>query len=314
VKHTVIPIAEGEKWDRALADLGDPDIYFTSRYHSLCETAGDGHAFAYSAISNGNHLFFPFLRTLDGVKSGYGYGGPLLTGSIDELQSLWEPFKPNLFADGAFIRFHPYMQNQDFAPPGMEVKENRQTCSVRLISDLDLDEKQSSKHRYEVRHAESLGMKATKVPLADYMKPFRLMYCDTMRDLGAKQYYLFSKRYFDYLKDELADSAHLFFVHHADGSPACAGLFLQHRRMLHYHLSGNMGKSPGCMNLLLDAAARWGMRNGCLRLHLGGGRTAEPNDSLYLFKKRVSTDTLPFHIGNLSPVTCGDGLGLHKRV
>ena len=78
-------------------------------------------------------------------------------------------------------------------------------------------------------------------------------------------------------------------------------MFLQGPVLGHYHLSGQtaLGRTENASYLLIDHAAERLRAAGVRWLHLGGGRTAAPDDALFLFKSRFSALRVPFYVGGL---------------
>jgi lipid II:glycine glycyltransferase (peptidoglycan interpeptide bridge formation enzyme) len=76
-------------------------------------------------------------------------------------------------------------------------------------------------------------------------------------------------------------------------------MFLHYGKYLHYHLSGSdngyLNYSPN--NIMLFEAISKGVGMGLEKMHLGGGRTCDPEDQLLKFKKSFSSSVVGFHIG-----------------
>jgi lipid II:glycine glycyltransferase (peptidoglycan interpeptide bridge formation enzyme) len=127
---------------------------------------------------------------------------------------------------------------------------------------------------------------------------FRAIYRRTMTHLEAMPYYLFSDAYFEHLATSLEERARIFIVSDSSG-PIAAALFLVHGDAMHYHLGGSdeTRRQSRPNNLLFHEAARWGQAHGCRQLHLGGGRTTNPDDALLAFKRTLSRRRLRFELG-----------------
>jgi lipid II:glycine glycyltransferase (peptidoglycan interpeptide bridge formation enzyme) len=119
-----------------------------------------------------------------------------------------------------------------------------------------------------------------------------------MKRVGADDYYYFSDGYFDHICRALFGHMKIFATQDGDETVAAA-LFLLHGERIHYHLGGSDAcyLRYGPNNLLFHEVALWGLRNGFRYLHLGGGRTPDPDDSLFRFKASISRLRFPFYIG-----------------
>jgi len=79
-------------------------------------------------------------------------------------------------------------------------------------------------------------------------------------------------------------------VRDVDGRVVSAALAMWSEGWGDYHLAAREEFADNCAgNLLLEGLAAEGRRRGAARLHLGGGRTADPADALWRFKSRVGT-------------------------
>src|SRR5690606_3424476 len=70
--------------------------------------------------------------------------------------------------------------------------------------------------------------------------------------------------------------------------------------LLHVHLAGSLENYHHLYapNILQYALLQWGMENNIRLIHHGGGRTNDPDDKLYLYKKKYGrAQELEFHIG-----------------
>jgi hypothetical protein len=78
-----------------------------------------------------------------------------------------------------------------------------------------------------------------------------------------------------------------------------AAIFFRGTAYLHYHLSATdiSNRIPGVMNAVLYTAAMHEKGSLMTKLHLGGGRTSAPDDSLLKFKRTMGTDSHTFFFG-----------------
>jgi serine/alanine adding enzyme len=312
VNVRVLGTADDDAWRDAVERLADADIYDVVDYHRVAEANGEGTAVAFLAEEDGALFFHAFLQrpiTLaDGgwcdLESVYGYGGPHATGDDAFVARCWHAFsgwcsEQRVVAE--FVRFNPLSRNERLAPEEMRLVLDRETVAVPLDVDAEaLWSGYRSVQRNMVRKAEAAGLVAAEVdPTPAALREFRALYDETMTRVGADEYYVFGNAYYDALGG-LGDRLRLFEVRR-DVELAAAALFLVHRDRMHYHLAASRGElrrlAPN--NLLLHTAASWGLEHGLRTLHLGGGRTSEPEDALLQFKSSVSDVRLPFYTGRL---------------
>ncbi len=316
MKSRLLTTRQYSEWEEARGRLRHSDIYFSCAYHQAHEANGDGKACAFVAEEGDSLLFYPFLvrpiervgtETIDAgwcdIETVYGYSGPLAsTREPKFLAQAWGAFagwcqKAGVVAE--YVRFHPLLGNRDAADSAMTVAFNRETVLVGLDgTEQELWERALPTQRNMVRKALAQGLICHEVPLSIGLEAFQRMYRQTMAQVQAAQYYLFSAAYFQLLAKELRQQACLFAVLREEQTIAMA-LFLTDHTTMHYHLAGSDArfKPLAPNNLLLHTAARWAQERGFKNLHLGGGRTARPDDPLLRFKSSLSRARLPFYCG-----------------
>ena len=302
-----------ERWNRFLTQLpwGD-DSYFRAEYVHL-QASPQRRAMLF-CFSDPEHKFFyahPFLLqkipeslhagpALYDIETAYGYGGPLASAPLQHLcQRADDAFCEWAQTQGViaeFIRYHPLAGNHEIASTSVTVLEDRPTCSVEL-SVADLLTSFHGKARNMVRRA-LRECKAELLSCREFGDEFRTLYEADMRRLGAGDDYFFGNNYFARLND-LVDSQGFFIGVRDQGKISAAAMFLTGDCCAHYHLSATRSGSttPGLVNLIIWAAAEEAARRGLGSLHLGGGRTAHPEDSLLKFKRRMGSKASMFHIG-----------------
>lgn len=280
---------------RGVARAGDP--MFSSAYHRAhAEHVGGGARMV--VCGDGAHtLALPYLRVAIesghfDAQSAHGYGGPLATTTDPGfLRDAWRAAAGAMRDDGVvsvFLRLHPLARNETILPPGAACREDRATASIDLRAGLD--GAALSVHRNMLRRAARLGLRAEVVPVdRENAAEFVAMYDATMRRLDADAMYLFGRGYVDHLR-ALGDQISLARVRGTHGEVVAAALALWGAREGEYHLAARVADSENCAgNLLLHALAQEGARRGLDALHLGGGRSADPDDALWRFKSRVGT-------------------------
>jgi hypothetical protein len=310
----IFPATAPDRWRARLASLGCDDPYFSAAYHAAY--AGDNaQSLMYVHDDADGRLIYPFrLRPiarvgaeaapagLHDIETVYGYTGPLADSMVPGfLDRAWQGFADWAQGQGVvseFCRFHPLLDTRCYAAPAMRVIEDRSTVTVALTGGEDgLWSVYDGAQRNLLRKARRAGLDAEVVPLADSWPVFRTIYEATMQGLAATDFYHFPDDYYRRLAQ--VQPAPVIAVVRKDGIACAAAIFLAGGDTLHYHLSGSLQEfrqyAPN--NLLLHAAALWGMAQGLKTLFLGGGRTNQPDDKLLHFKQQFSRTTVPFHIG-----------------
>jgi len=291
------------------------DIYFRPEYCRLPTESSDSKTLLFVYFSDSNVWLHPFLlrpipsidgldfgRQLFDIETAYGYGGPLSstdeTGFVHDAHEAFYQWLTQKQVIAEFVRFHPLLQNQKWAPSGTEIIYDRETVSLDLSSIHDGEMPFDSKTKNMIRKSSNLGVHIVEGRPVEVVKEFITLYNKTMTRVGAEQYYLFGSGYFQQLA-ELSEQTGMLLIAEYSGKWIGASFFLKGTTMLHYHLSATDpdARIPGITNQILYSAACYGKQRGLLKLHLGGGRTSVASDSLLKFKKTMGTDSHGFYIG-----------------
>lgn len=294
------------------------DIYFEYNYGKLYEPIEKGtcELFEYrSSLGTIKHMFIkrkiPIqvgTETFYDLITPYGYGGPLIieckegqkTKLVYEYDLMFQQYckKNNIVSE--FIRFHPVLSNALDFMDCYNVSYARRTIGTNLIDYDDPFMAEFSKScRKNVRSALNKGVtyKITENP--KYIDNFIKIYYMTMRRNGAADYYYFDNKYFNRCVELLGSNMILVEAIYQEQTIAM-GLFFAYDKIINVHLSGThtefMHLSPAY--ILRYAITVWGKENGYDLIHHGGGKSNNPNDSLYLFKKQFGKNTeFEFYVG-----------------
>lgn len=311
---TVLDAAtDASRWLELLAQLTSDrrDVYFRPEYVGLY--AGENEqALLFTYIEGGGVWLHPFVtRPLPpefadaagagaaDVESAYGYGGPLSSsddaafGERANREFCRWCRERGVIAE--FLRLHPLLRNERWLAAAT-VRPDRTTVSLDLGTG---DEPQiPANGRDMVRRAERAGVRVTA---GDWnsLPEFLRLYRGTMDRIGADEFYYFDDAYFDSLRARLGAHAWLVTAR-CDGELAAGAIFLRGTDTLHYHLSASdpAKRIPGATNAVLHCAAILAQKEGLKRLHLGGGTSADPADSLLAFKRKMATDSHQFSIAS----------------
>jgi hypothetical protein len=276
-------IAPGE-WDALLARLGLDDVYLRREYvESACLIEPGTPTFLYEAGT----VFPCILRPVQGrfdVTTPYGYGGPV-SGDADAgaFYSAYERWCRERGVVSTFVRFHPLYENHRYAQ--IPVEPLGSTVAWRLQGD-DLFERMHSHHRRVVRKAGRAEPEVT-IDESPALEEFAALYEQTMARLDADAFYLFTREYWESLRELPC----VLVSARADGELLASVLCFASKPWLHYHLgaSSDEGRRLGASNLVLYETASWGREQDYELFHLGGGVGGQ-EDSLYEFKRRFDPD------------------------
>lgn len=308
---------QSAQWDKYVKSFPNWDVYYLCEFAVSLMLHGDGEPLLIyyedecarmcyvlmkndiaSCTSFKNCL--PFGKYFD-CETPYGYGGPLVDGEFSESSQKEFAEQLNAFCKESgiisqFIRFHPLLGNQKFFS---EVSENaymRDTIYIDTSSEHNIIANLDSKNRNMIRKAKKAEIQVMRRPMDDYQAFFE-MYCETMQQHDADDYYYFNEKYFDFLRDTLKDNAAVFYTM-LDNRPIGGAIFLFNEKIMHYHLAGmhREYRNLAAGNLLLYEAAIWAGKNGITQMHLGGG--LNENDNIFGFKKQFNKNgRLPFYVG-----------------
>ena len=307
---------DSAKWKKTLNLLLDnlQDVYFCPEYVGMHKFIEGTEALMFTYREKGNIWFHPFLlQPIDSnafhlndtwfdIESSYGYGGPL-SNSEDQtfLANANEQFSEwckenNVVAE--FVRFHPLLNNQSWAGQNTKVEHDRNTVSLNLkhfdIENLPF----SSKVRNMIKRVEKAGIIIEVYDPAKKFSSFVDLYLQTMTRINAESYYYFNEAYFLNLSGLVAENGWLVGAG-LGGEWVGAAIFLKGESVLHYHLSATNPdcRIPGITNALLFKGMQLGLANGLEILHLGGGNSNNPDDSLLRFKQKMGDKTNKFFTG-----------------
>jgi hypothetical protein len=307
---------DSPRWNEYLADTIH-DFYHLPRYVELCARQDGGRPLALLAEEDGNGLFVPLVvrpfdvperpedRCLD-ATSPYGYPCPILKtagqreadgGFFGRAIAALRSALAELGVVSAFFRLHPLV-------PLPQEPLRQHGCVVRhgqtVVIDLTLSEEQQwrqvrADHRSGINRSKAGGYLVTIDPQWNDLDDFLRVYTETMRRVGAKDCYFFSRDYFSELRRCQPGAFHLCTVR-IGGDVACAGIFSERCGIVQFHLSGtseqHLKRYPS--KIMLDHVRRWAKERGNRLFHLGGGLGAG-EDSLFLFKAGFSHLRADFH-------------------
>lgn len=248
-------------------------------------------------------------KTYYDLATPYGYGGPIIEkikdpDRIEELVSRYEESfqryakKNNIVAE--FVRFHPILSNEKNFKNIYDVSFNRKTTGTDLRYDDPFQKEFSKSTRKQVRRIlRDPDISYEVIDSPDTLDDFMQIYYSTMDRNDADDSYYFSRKYFNNLLEKLNSNLVIAKIFYKTETIAM-GLYFKYKKLLHAHLSGTLSRyldfSPAY--ILKYALTEYGKENGYKYIHYGGGKSDNPNDSLYYFKHKFAQNTeFDFYIG-----------------
>jgi len=288
------------------------DIYADIRYAGCYAYTGESARVYRFETTDGfvEYVFAMRPSVLPGrvdIVTPYGYGGPRATcrepgRRAALIRAFSEDFSAYCRAEGVvseFIRFHPLLGNAaDFAEY-CRVEFNRHTVAIPLGEPAYSLRTLPSKCRNMVSKAIRAGVTVHALDAASDWRAFHALYRRDMIRLAAPEFYHFPEELFEAKRTRLGGEIALYGAFLGDVLIAGA-MILRGGEFRHYHLASgsDASRASGASNLLIHAIAEAEAAKGAKWLHLGGGRTVDPHDSLFAFKRSFTDATeLDFCIG-----------------
>lgn len=301
--------ASEKRWAAALVNKKQ-DFYHWPCYAELAAEHERGEAIAYAHEFSAGSLLIPLVvrslpheldpdRVLRDAVSPYGYAGPIYTEALpaEKMRTGLSEFIEQGRANGlisSFIRCHP-LHNADIdrlthGIPQIEAVLQGHTVSTDLRrSTVEFDSALRHNHHRNIRRLKDQGYRVEIDHWQDY-PAFVDLHRETMQRVGAAEYYIFDRVYFEKLRDCLGAAMHLCTVRAPTNDVACGGIFTLVDDVIEYHLGGtSKAHLPAAPSKLMFYSIRhWGAETGAKILHLGGG-VGGRKDTLYEFKRGFGT-------------------------
>jgi hypothetical protein len=195
-----------------------------------------------------------------------------------------------------FSRLHPLLSQAPLLAGLASCRQTARTVAIKLTLPPWVQRAYYRKsHKWGINRLRRLGVSCRPDPEFQYLETFVDIYHETMRRVGAAGYFHFTQSYFRELMVEGTPHIHLFVCLLKD-QVICAGLFLDRAGIVQCHLSGTRDTSLDLApsKLLVDQVRLWAHARGRWMLHLGGGTTSRPDDSLLQFKCGFADQTHSF--------------------
>jgi len=308
----VLGLDDEALWQEIVKGFAGYDVYHLPQYTKSFRLHGDGEPLLFY-YSSGNTRAInvvmkrdiaavsPFSKRLSmgvyyDLATPYGYGGFLVEGTrsedaIKKLNAAYTEYCVDSGIVSEFVRFHPLLNNQTGLDPIYEIIEMGKTICIDLSSPeiFHKNIKPHTQNRIRKAQRECGGVFRDTTP--DIYAQFTDMYTETMARNEAQPYYYFNRDFFRNVCDELKDNAAIFYAVYDDRIVAME-LVLYCNGKLHSHLQASLRDcqhlSP--VPLLIYNESLWGMDNGILRFHLGGG-LGSAEDNIYQFKSNFNRNS-----------------------
>ncbi len=300
-------------WDDILTEFPNElqDIYFTSSYVSLYEDHRDtAECFFYR--DRKQVYLFPYLKRNNNLfnesfydfETPYGYGGPIANSTDPNFlknaeNAFIETCRDNGMVAG-FVRLCPWLNNHMMIADTSRLFFDRKTILMDLAPSEDqiLTEQVHPRHRRCINKAKKEGLTFEVDSDFRYISEFIHLYNNTMRRIGADEFYFFNLQYFELFVEKIKNRAFLGLVRY-NGVIIAATIIIRDKSYGHYHLGCSdaeyLNLKPN--NFMLYEAALYLKKLGVRYFHLGGGSNSSPDNSLYVFKYHFSPNTCDFYIG-----------------
>lgn len=288
-----------------------PDVYFLPGYGRAASVSDPGEWVLLEAFDGAWQVPL-ILRTLfDGTRDGispYGYSGVYASSSLTSVQikEAWSATVKRLRQLGVIsvlLRHSPLVPQAPHLHGQRSIISAHPTRAQELIDNESVWDGMEGRCRTAIRKAQKNGYyaevrQAAKQDLAP-AGDFRRLYEGTMRRRDAASLYFFGDTYYNELLDGLGSNLVVADVRDRVGDVVSSTLLMRHGRRLHYHLSGSNVDAGrmGSNNLMLWAAAQFGIAQGLRQFHLGGG--VGPRDDLYKFKRSFGGYELEYGVSGL---------------
>lgn len=308
--------ADANAWLDVLGGFPAPlrDLHYSSAYGRIYEDTYGYRPMLAVMARDGNAVMHAFVRrSLDGlpflaesVRSGryediatpYGFGGPLVAhpdhpDSLQLLRDFDREFRAWCTAEALpaeFACLHPVLDNAGaIQASGIAQPEPaKEVVIVDLAPPVEqLWSAVSRGTRSSIQRARREGVVVSRVaPDRTALESFQQLYLSTMARVGAAQRWLFPDAYFRACVERLGDRGCALFFARVGNEVAAAYLLICDERTAYYHFGASderwLALRPN--NLLMYETMLWAKAQGCAHYHLGGGVSADENDSLLRFK------------------------------
>jgi hypothetical protein len=305
-------------WHKVFEALPDEskDIFFLPEYASIYEQDGQ-EAKAFLLEHEEGYVLYPFLvRTvqIDGnaaffngtqardIATPYGFGGPVATSDSPELYSTFSRLFTSWCVEEQLASefMCPHLFTGTIALIEADNSYAYAVGKPTVFIDLDGTAENiwgqlNRGHRSAVNHARKHGVVVEKIiPNASYYEIFNKLYTATMDRHGAAKRWYHPADYFRRCYEALGAAHCSFFVARIKSAIAAWFIVLHGYDTAYYHFAGSDldYSQTKASQLLMHEVSLWSQQQGFRRLFLGGGTSAEADDSLLRYKLGFSKNII----------------------
>jgi hypothetical protein len=277
-----------------------PDIYFTPDYGVACEYSDN----AEWECCIYKDLIYVYLKkpiahnnTYYDLITPYGYSGYyfLLKDTYDEFLPLFREKAKERNYVSEILRQNPYIS---IHITDYDIKISKNTMGININKYTKFEDYLNSTHK-DNRRGYNIGIKNKLLAIIEpfneeNLNKFKIIYEETMDNLGSSDYYYFNNNYYNSLLN-LKDYTFFMSVYKDNILIAICIIFKYHK-FLHYHIGGSLKNfrylRPN--NFLHCNVIKYGIENNYDLYHLGGG--LKDNDTLFNFKNKISDTFFSYNI------------------
>lgn len=299
---SVLKISAPFRWDEAVKELPDYDVFYLSGYMKAFQLQGSGEPllviytngddYAINAVfrrdvADDRH----FVGKLEkgryyDLSSPYGYGG--FIGNVsdwDALEIEWNQYCREQGYICEFVRFGLFSEYwKNFSGEVVSVTHNVVRDLEMPLDEMWMDFKQ--KVRKNVKRALQYNLEILADPDGKYLEEFLKIYDHTMDRNDAKEEYYFSNRFFDII-NTMKDNHIYFHVLH-DGKIISTELVLYGTENCYSYLGGTYREYYDMRpnDFLKYEIIKWAKEKKLKRFVLGGGYGSD--DGIFEYKKNLA--------------------------
>jgi len=278
-------------------NINYPDIYFTSEYGKACQYSDD----AIWELCQYKDLIYVYLKkpyifentTYYDLLTPYGYSGYYFEKkqTFDEFILLFriEAKKRNYLTE--VVRQNPYLN--------IDISKYYDIISSKKIFSVEIDNYEyyytkilNSKKRNMINKTIKLNFSNEIIKLTENFikKYFLTIYNNTMNKVNSSSYYYFNDNYYGEIEN--IKNSYLITVYNEQKHIIGSSILFIFNNFIHYHLSCNDNSESCITDYLLNSVIKeLGINK---KIIIGGG--IKDNDSLYDFKKKISTNSYDYII------------------
>lgn len=243
----------------------------------------------------------PVQESSRDIANPYGYGGPLYSCAGDASGGLLAAFECAFLKHcreqsyaSEFCSLHPLIDvsGELQKSGGIELVAEKEIVYIDLTADDAAIWRGVRKgHKSSITRARRENVKVERVAAnPENLEAFKSLYYATMERHQAAERWFFPQDYFANCLEILGEARASLHFATVDGELAVAAMLIHDFDTAYYHFAGSDPRfnSTCAGNLLVYESAQWAKRAGYRNFHLGGGVSASPEDSLFIFKSGFS--------------------------